>query len=208
MRGIFQTPSCTTYSYDFSDRIDSSVAMTLCRNTHPPSSAWLKQVPDRFSLLVVGWWHDTSVYVNPSILECHPPRTQVVLADGRPAPQTNSGCCLLDRLLTKTNVILVSFVCFLFVCADVLALWWEVHPSHNGSMVNGSQNSTHQLLNFFLQLPTTYVHDCLIHSRVECTVVLVTEITHSHWYQRFPKRFHKYSTIPVIRFQIEDEYHH
>lgn len=115
MRGIFQTPSCTTYSYDFSDRIDSSVAMTLCRNTHPPSSAWLKQVPDRFSLLVVGWWHDTSVYVNPSILECHPPRTQVVLADGRPAPQTNSGCCLLDRLLTKTNVILVSFVFCLFV---------------------------------------------------------------------------------------------
>ena len=133
MRGIFQTPSCTTYSYDFSDRIDSSVAMTLCRNTHPPSSAWLKQVPDRFSLLVVGWWHqDTSVYVCEPFYSGVSPTTDTGRAGWRPAGPTNycnSGCCLLDRLLTKTNVILVSFVCFLFVCADVLALWWEVHPT-------------------------------------------------------------------------------
>ena len=145
MRGIFQTPSCTTYSYDFSDRIDSSVAMTLCRNTHPPSSAWLKQVPDRFSLLVVGWWHDTSVYVNPSILECHPPRTQVVLADGRPAPQTNSGCCLLDRLLTKTNVILVSFVFCLFVRTFWLFGEKFIPQRINGQWVSKLNTSTFEL---------------------------------------------------------------
>lgn len=161
MRGIFQTPSCTTYSYDFSDRIDSSVAMTLCRNTHPPSSAWLKQVPDRFSLLVVGWWHDTSVYVNPSILECHPPRTQVVLADGRPAPQTNFGCCLLDRLLTKTNVILVSCLFFVCLCGRFGSL---VRSSSISQRINGQWVSKLNTSTFELFLTTAnYVRTWLSH---------------------------------------------
>ena len=149
MRGIFQTPSCTTYSYDFSDRIDSSVAMTLCRNTHPPSSAWLKQVPDRFSLLVVGWWHqDTSVYVCEPFYSGVSPTTDTGRAGWRPAGPTNycnSGCCLLDRLLTKTNVILVSFVFCLFVRTFWLFGEKFIPQRINGQWVSKLNTSTFEL---------------------------------------------------------------